>query len=583
MPPCSLACNSTETHSPALFPPSPTYTTERLALWENNLTGANEPLSSLTNCPALKFLEISFNYERARSSPSFDREFPDPLEVIRATYSDIRGGIPSEIGNLTSLLNLQLSGNKLTGSIPTTIRNLENLQVLRLGENQLEGKITNDLCQLRMRGDLNMSANLFTGSIPGCLGEIQTLRSISFAMNKMNSAIPLSFWSLKDLVYLELQSNQLSGELPPLIGDLKEIDILDLSYNQFSGEIPTSITNASRVSIIDLSSNSFTGSIPNFCNLSQLEFLDLSKNNLTGAESPNQELGFLSSLSNCPNLSYLDISNNPMMNGVLPASFGNLSVSLVTFTASNCSIRGFIPPIFRKGCSLNYSISMVISWKDFYPNPFPIVKVCRLPFPKLQVFDISHNAFIGNLPQRYLRNFKGMMDVQENHPVDQERVSFYRYSLTLTVKGSDLEYENLLTTFTTIDMSSNRFSGSIPNSIGNLNFLIYLNLSHNCLTGGIPASLGNVAELESLDLSSNRLEGEIPTELTKLTFLAVINLSMNNLSGKIPQSKGPFSTFENTSYAGKFLDCVDFQNENVKSLRLLSCCKKKIMMMIMVF
>ncbi|XP_047953521.1 putative receptor like protein 25 [Salvia hispanica] len=143
-----------------------------------------------------------------------------------------------------------------------------------------------------------------------------------------------------------------------------------------------------------------------------------------------------------------------------------------------------------------------------------------------------------------------MIDARVNHRGEQDQSPFYTDSLILTVKGLNLSYGTILTTFTTIDMSSNRFSGSIPNSVGNLNSLMYLNLSHNCLTGNIPASFGNVTELESLDLSANRLEGEIPTELTKLTFLAVINLSMNDLSGKIPQSNGQFSTFENTSFVG---------------------------------
>ncbi|XP_047961857.1 receptor-like protein 9DC3 [Salvia hispanica] len=442
----------------------------------------------------------------------------------------------------------------------------------------------------------------------------------------------------------------------------------------FTGEIPNSITNASQLIDIYLSSNSFTGPIPDFGNLRYLLFLGLSDNNLTGADSPNQELGFLSSLANCPNLIVLEISNNPMMNGILPASIGNLSTSLSSFRASNCSIRGIIPPeignlrhlevldlsknqltglipttfpmgctpllervpslpqfaglppspprfllychamqvldlsknqltgfiptTFSKGCRLQSldlngnklagsipqslsncrSLQVLNIGNNWIQDTFPIwtgnlsdlrVLILRsnkfsgtisshtsktgLPFPKLQVLDISHNAFIGNLPQGYFRNFKAMMDVQNNHRGEQGfpfQYPYYGYSFTLTVKGSDIEYKRMLTTFTTIDMSSNRFSGSIPNSIGDLNSLIYLNLSHNCLTGGIPASLGNITELESLDLSSNRLEGEIPTELTKLTFLSVMNLSMNHLSGMIPQSSGQFPTFDNTSYVG---------------------------------
>ncbi|XP_047953398.1 receptor-like protein 9DC3 [Salvia hispanica] len=126
--------------------------------------------------------------------------------------------------------------------------------------------------------------------------------------------------------------------------------------------------------------------------------------------------------------------------------------------------------------------------------------------------------------------------------------------MTLSLKGQDRLIKRILETFTTIDLSSNRFTGNIPPCIGNLKILKYLNLSHNTLMGHIPSSLGNLSEIESLDFSTNKLDGEIPNELTRLTFLAKLNLSINNLVGKIPRSN-QFSTFENDSYVGNLGLC----------------------------
>ena len=131
---------------------------------------------------------------------------------------------------------------------------------------------------------------------------------------------------------------------------------------------------------------------------------------------------------------------------------------------------------------------------------------------------------------------------------------YYKDSMTMVNKGVELKFEKILTIFTAIDLSNNRFCGEIPDSLGNLKALIVLNLSSNNFMSHIPSSLGNLDALESLDLSRNSLSGEIPQELTNLIFLEYLNLSQNQLSGPIPQVR-QFLTFQSSSFEGNFGLC----------------------------
>ena len=61
------------------------------------------------------------------------------------------GEIPAELGSLTNLEGLYLSGNQLSGEIPAELGNLAYLERLYLRENRLRGEIPAELGNLANR------------------------------------------------------------------------------------------------------------------------------------------------------------------------------------------------------------------------------------------------------------------------------------------------------------------------------------------------------------------------------------------------------------------------------------------------
>ncbi|XVE90651.1 hypothetical protein DITRI_Ditri20bG0094200 [Diplodiscus trichospermus] len=109
-----------------------------------------------------------------------------------------------------------------------------------------------------------------------------------------------------------------------------------------------------------------------------------------------------------------------------------------------------------------------------------------------------------------------------------------------------MEYRKIIRSLVAIDMSSNRFDGEIPESIGNLKEVHLLNFSNNNLDGRIPLAIAKMTNLEALDLSQNKIAGRIPWELsTQLTFLEFLSVPYNHLTGPIPQGH-QFDTFQST-------------------------------------
>ncbi|XP_042479441.1 receptor like protein 27-like [Macadamia integrifolia] len=225
------------------------------------------------------------------------------------------------------------------------------------------------------------------------------------------------------------------------------------------------------------------------------------------------------SLENCKELKLLDVGYN-QLNDTFPYWLGNLSALQVLVMRSNS-----------------------------FGGPIAQLHQADSPFPNLHVFDLSFNAFVGNLPLQYILHWKAMMTIDNNSDSISYSGHYYQDTISIVYKGLYLEMTRILTTLVAIDLSNNNFRGKLPDALGNLKALKILNLSGNSLIGQIPFSLGNLSELESLDFSRNKLSGEIPRQLTSLTFLSVLNVSYNDLVGGIPQGN-QFDTFLNDSYEG---------------------------------
>ena len=359
---------------------------------------------------------------------------------------------------------------------------------------------------------LNLSYNFISGfeRLPWKNMQILDLHS-----NLLQGPLPTP---PNSMYFFSVSNNKLSGEISPLICKVGNIGVLDLSYNNLSGRLPHCLGNFSYdLSILNLRRNQFYGPIPpTFLKGNIIMNLDFNSNQLEGL--------IPRSLIICRKLEVLDLGNNKM-NDTFAHWLGTLPQLQVLILCSN-SFHGHIR--FSK---------------------------IKSPFVNLRIIDLAHNDFEGDLPEMYLRNLKATMNIDEGNMTRKYMgEDYYQDSITVTTKGLEIELVKILNTFTTIDLSSNRFQGEIPKSIGNLNSLRGLNLSHNNLRGHIPSSFRNLKLFESLDLSSNKLIKRIPQELTSLTFLEVLNLSQNHLTRFVPRGN-QFETFGNDSYNGNSRLC----------------------------
>lgn len=431
--------------------------------------------------------------------------------MVNISLSDynLNGGLPKSIGDFPQLTSLDLGENYLVGSIPDTITALSSLVRLVLQENNLNGTIPANIGDLTNLEDLGFKNNTLTGSIPDSIGSLLNLTICDFYKNELTGTIPDAFAKLINIQYLDLYENKLWGTIPPYLDTMRNLTYLYVGENDLTGTIPENIGTLSRLVSFYANTNKLWGTIPSsFANLANLQYLFLYQNrlegNLAGRFNPARQ-----------NRLIMVVLYDNQLTGQLPEELFQLPNLTVVDCSTNCM-----------GGSLPSSVCSARRLETLALDGMCAAETCRI-------------KLITGLPT-------------------------YRLEHTITGGVPRCLYE--LPRLTTLHISGNGMTGSLPANLSLSPTFVDLGLSHNFLKNDLPSEV-QMRRWHNLDLSFNRIGGTLDENFAPQPVTGTLKLANNRLSGAIPNtildSLGTVDILDGNLFACKF-DRSDLPEQDKK-------------------
>lgn len=362
-----------------------------LTLDRAGLTG--EISNQIGNLSALCKLSISGNLNGTLPTSIFNLTHLNYLLISKGA-GDLTGSLPASIGNLTQLQYLSLY-NILEGILPTSIGQLTNLRMLFLPNGKLSGSIPSEITNLKQLTEINLSNHNLNGILPADLGTLSNLMILDVSNNKLSGSLPASLGRLSNLTLFSVKNNQLTGEIPDSLQRWTKVVRFELSNNQFSGTLPPSIANLASLTYLDVSQNKLTALPTEIGNLSKLQTLAVSDNLLTSLPE---------SLNNLVSLRTLSAKNNKI--ATLAENFGAFKV------ISDVDLSNNQLTVFPEGlCYPATLYSLVLSNNKISKFPAAIDYISS----KLDVLRLDNNELSGTIPVSLLTSRMSLFFIENNY------------------------------------------------------------------------------------------------------------------------------------------------------------------------
>ncbi|KAL6284190.1 hypothetical protein ACE6H2_015119 [Prunus campanulata] len=516
-----------------------------LALFDCHLQGKFP--ESIFHRPNLRLVDLRYNYNLTGSLRNSN--WSSPLETLMLSQTRISVDWHRLTKNFKSLRSLYLHNCSFVGSYLAFVGNLTQIMQLDLSYNNFGGKIPwSFFLNLNTLTYLDLSGNNYVGQFPEVDSNSTGIASLyDFSKKQLAGPIP------RHLTDLYLNRNQLNGTIPSWLGSLPSLEYLSLGNNQLSGNI---IDFQSRSLLgLRLRANKLDGLIPrSIYELMNLTSLDLSSNNLGGnlefeTFSKLQRLGTLNLSFNHLSLSFNHLSNNtwPQL-WLLDLSSCNISEfpyfprfapNLESLHLSHNLIQADIPKwlldlgkdsFMRLDLSHNSLTGTVgqLQWKNIWYLDLrnnSLQGELPMPPPSTYYFYISNNQFIGEMPRTICSlSMLRILDLSNNKLSGKIHQCIGNFSQSLSV----------------LNLWNNKFHGVIPRTFSKGNALRNLDLNGNQLEGSLPPTLLTCRELEVLDLGNNKIHDTFPNWLESLSKLQVLILRSNKFYGEIGSSETKF-------------------------------------------
>jgi Leucine-rich repeat (LRR) protein len=467
---------------------------------------------------------------------------------ISLSLNAFNGTIPTSIGYLKHIEQLDFESNQLTGTIPRAIGNLINLQLLYLDSNRLHGRIPAEIGNFTACYYLILSDNSFTGTLPDSLGNMKALTELGIEHNLLSGSIPSSLLQSSSLTVFDFSDNLFTGSFFPLLcntstHDTKLITFLNLYQNFFTGSIPTYCPMASVVGL-QVNENMFTGSIDALASWYLISTMNISFNFFTGdlflssgynetktSKMPSifHDLTLFTSIDVSNNffsgslsdalttLTHLDIlvMNSNMLSGTLDTLLAMDTVTITAMDLSDNQITGTLPSSLFENKPQLISFAAV---KNCLAGSIPDT-LCHCTLLQTLALDGLHSAH--TCQNRF---FTGVSS----------------YELSSTVKDNIPRCLWNMTYLETLHVSGNGIKGSIPSDLSFGKRLQDISMSYNQFTGTIPMNF-KTRSWRYVDLSFNKLKGSLDgwnSDNNSASSLIedTLTLTVNRLSGNIPSN-----------------------------------------------